>query len=285
MEWFVQTADGRTLAVEDVGDRSGRPVLVHVGTPNSRHLYGRTVADATARGLRLISYDRPGYGESTPRPGRAMADCASDVRAICASVGIDRLAMWGLSGGGPHLLACAALLPDLVTAAASLCSPAPYDAEGLDWFAGFSPAAAEEVRLMFDDPAAARATFEDERQHYLATSPAELAQVMQTHSPHADLAFLTDEATCMRQALAAGIEGSWDDCVAQVTPWGFDLARISVPVLLLHGRQDKSVPVGHGEWLAAHIPGVDARLLDNEGHGTLRENRIGEVHAWLTERS
>ena len=138
---------------------------------------------------------------------------------------------------------------------------------------------------MFDDPAAARATFEEERQHYLATSPAELGQELQTHSPHADLAFLTDEAACMRQALAAGIEGSWDDCVAQVTPWGFDLARISVPVLLLHGRQDKSVPVGHGEWLAARIPGVEARLLDNEGHGTLRENRIGEVHAWLTERS
>jgi pimeloyl-ACP methyl ester carboxylesterase len=88
MEWFVQTGDGRTLAVEDAGDRTGRPVLVHVGTPNSRHLYGRTVADAAARGLRLISYDRPGYGESTPQPGRAMADCASDVRAICASPGI-----------------------------------------------------------------------------------------------------------------------------------------------------------------------------------------------------
>ena len=285
MEWFVQTADGRTLAVEDAGDRAGRPVLVHVGTPNSRHLYGRTVADATARGLRLISYDRPGYGESTPQPGRAMADCVSDVRAICASLGIDRLAMWGLPGGGPHLLACAALLPDLVTAAASLCSPAPYDAEGLDWFAGFSPAAVEEVRLMSDDPAAARATFEEERQHYLATSPAELARELQSHSPHADLAFLTDESACMQQALAAGIEGSWDDCVAQVTPCGFDLARISVPVLLLHGRQDKSVPVGHGEWLAAHIPGVQARLLDNEGHGTLRENRIGDVHAWLTQRS
>jgi pimeloyl-ACP methyl ester carboxylesterase len=146
MEWFVRTPDGRTLAVEDAGDRAGRPVLVHVGTPNSRHLYGRTVADATARGLRLISYDRPGYGESTPRPGRTMADSAGDVRAICKSLGIERLAMWGLSGGGPHLLACAALLPDLVTAAASLCSPAPYDAEGLDWTGGFSPAAVEEVR-------------------------------------------------------------------------------------------------------------------------------------------
>src|SRR6202042_2634095 len=102
----------------------------------SRRLYGRNVSDAAGRGLRLISYDRPGYGGSTPQPGRTVADCAADVRAICAELGIGRLAMWGISGGGPHLLACAALLPDLVTAAASLASLAPYEAEGLDYFAG-----------------------------------------------------------------------------------------------------------------------------------------------------
>ena len=91
-----------------------------------------TAADAAVRGLRLIGYDRPGYGGSTPHPGRSVADCAADVRAICAELGIDRLAMWGISGGGPHVLACAALLPDLVTAAASLASLAPIGAEGLD---------------------------------------------------------------------------------------------------------------------------------------------------------
>ena len=111
MEWSVQTPDGRTLAVEDEGDRDGRPVMVHVGTPNSRHLYGRTIADATARGLRLISYDRPGYGESTSQPGRTIADCAGDARAICQALSIDRLAMWGLSGGGPHVLSVPGCCP------------------------------------------------------------------------------------------------------------------------------------------------------------------------------
>src|ERR1700689_3320637 len=164
MEWFVTAADGRTLAVEDAGDRDGRPVLVHVGTTGGRRLYGpRTLADAGRRQLRLISYDRPGYGGSTPQPGRSMADCASDVRAICAALGIERLAMWGLSGGGPHVLACAALLPDLVAAAASLCSPAPIDAEGLNWFGGFSQDAVDEANLMFDDEPAARALFEKGR--------------------------------------------------------------------------------------------------------------------------
>jgi pimeloyl-ACP methyl ester carboxylesterase len=110
------------MAVEEAGDPNGRPVLVHMGTPNSRHLYQPVAIDAAVRGLRLISYDRPGYGGSSPmapQPGRSVADCAADVRAICAELGIDRLAMWGISGGGPHVLACAALLPDLVTAPAS----------------------------------------------------------------------------------------------------------------------------------------------------------------------
>src|SRR5579859_6624876 len=136
MERTVQTPDGRTLAVQENGDLDGSPVLVHMGTPNTRHLYPPISADAAARGMRLISYDRPGYGGSTPSPGRTVADCAEDVRAICAALGIDRLTTWGISGGGPHVLACAALLPGLVVAAASLASTAPYEAEGLDWYDG-----------------------------------------------------------------------------------------------------------------------------------------------------
>jgi pimeloyl-ACP methyl ester carboxylesterase len=278
MEWFVPAPDGRTLAVEDAGDRDGHPVLVHVGTPGGRRLYGpRTLADAERRELRLISYDRPGYGDSTAQPGRCTADCASDVRVICAALGIGRLAMWGLSGGGPHVLACAALLPDLVTAAASLASPAPYDAEGLDWLSGFSPDALE-------DHAAARALFAQGRQEMLEVPPAELALKLQAYSPGSDLALLTDEAISIQQAYAPGFEGGWDDCVAQITPWGFDVARISVPVLLLHGGQDRAVPFSHGQWLASHIPGVEAWFFDDEGHG-LRESHIEDVHAWLVDRS
>jgi pimeloyl-ACP methyl ester carboxylesterase len=163
VERTVRTADGRILAVEDAGYLAGRPVLVHNGTPMSRRLYGPNVADAAGRGLRLISYDRPGYGGSTPQPGRTVADCASDVRAICAALGIGRLAMWGLSGGGPHVLACAALLPDLVTAAAALGSCAPFEAEGLDWFAGMGSAVTAAYRQVFTDPAAARAAMDERR--------------------------------------------------------------------------------------------------------------------------
>src|SRR5215468_11254907 len=209
MERSVHTPDGRTLAVEDAGDPAGRPVLVHMGSPNSRHLYGPNVADAAARGLRLVSYDRPGYGGSTPRPGYSVADCAGDVRAICAALDIDRLAMWGISGGGPYLLACAALLPDLVVAAASLASPAPYAAKGLDWFAGMGQDNADDFRLLLTDEDAARAKTDKDREEVLATPAGELAKALESLLTPVDAAVLQGEmaaylAYADREGLAPG---------------------------------------------------------------------------------
>jgi pimeloyl-ACP methyl ester carboxylesterase len=289
MERTVQTPDGRTLAVQESGDLDGSPVLVHNGTPNTRHLYPPVSADAAAHGLRLISYDRPGYGGSTPHPGRTTADCAGDVRAICAALGIGRLATWGISGGGPHVLACAALLPDLVVAAASLASPAPFAAAGLDWFAGMGQDNADDFRLITEDKAAARAKTEKEREEFLAASPSEIVSGMASLLTPTDAAVFTGEladflAWSMKEGLAPGVEGWWEDGVAETGPWGFELEQISVPVLVVHGRQDKFVPFAHGEWLAAHVPGAQPMLLDNDGHLTLETNRIGEIHTWLADR-
>jgi pimeloyl-ACP methyl ester carboxylesterase len=189
----VHTPDGRELAVEEAGDPAGRPVLVHGGTPNSRRLYGPHTGDAAERGLRLISYDCPGYGGSSPQPGRTVADCAADVRAICADLGIDRLATWGISGGGPHVLACAALLPDLVGAAASLASLAPFGADGLDYFAGMGQDNVEDTRLFLADEPAARAKKEQDRQESLAASPDDIASGIATLLTPTDAAVLTGE--------------------------------------------------------------------------------------------
>jgi pimeloyl-ACP methyl ester carboxylesterase len=284
----VHTADGRVLAVEETGDPAGRPVLVHGGTPNSRHLYSPHASDAAERGLRLISYDRPGYGESSPQPGRTVADCAADVRAICADLGIDRLVTWGISGGGPHVLACAALLPDLVCAAASLASLAPFDADGLDYFAGMGQENVDDTRLFLADEAEARAKTEKDREEFLAAAPDDIATGMATLLTPTDAAVLTGElakflTSSMQDGLAPGAQGWWED-TCMILPWGFDLAEISVPVLLLHGKHDMFVPFGHGEWLAAHIPGVEARLSEDDGHLTLFQYRVPEVHAWLSER-
>ena len=288
MQRTVHTADGRVLAVEEAGDPAGRPVLVHGGTPNSRHLYSPHASDAAERGLRLISYDRPGYGESSPQPGRTVADCAADVRAICGELGIDRLATWGISGGGPHVLACAALLPDLVCAVASLASLAPFDADGLDYFAGMGQENVDDTRLFLADEAEARAKTEKDREEFLAAGPDDIATGMATLLTPTDAAVLTGElakflTSSMQDGLAPGAQGWWED-TCMILPWGFDLADISVPVLLLHGKHDMFVPFGHGEWLAAHIPSVEARLSEDDGHLTLFQYRVPEVHAWLSER-
>jgi pimeloyl-ACP methyl ester carboxylesterase len=287
MERVVRTPDGRTLAIQEAGDPAGRPVLVHNGSPNSRHLYGPNARDAAARGLRLICYDRPGYGGSSPQPGRTVADCAGDARAICAELGIGRLAMWGISGGGPHVLACAALLPDLVSAAASLASPAPYGSAGLDYFAGMGRENRDDIRLFLADEASAREKAGRDRELLLAARPEDAGNAFESLLTPADAAVLSGELaeyliSSAQDGMAPGSQGWFDDnCI--VRPWGFSLAGITVPVLLLHGRQDMFVPFGHGEWLAAHIPGVEARLLDDDGHLTLLQNRIPEVHAWLSE--
>ncbi len=285
----VTTPDGRTLAIEIAGDPQGRPVLVQLGTPNSRRLYGPNVADARERGLKLISYDRPGYGGSTPMPERTIADCATDVRAICDALEAERIAVWGISGGGPHALACAALLGDLVAAVASLASPAPYGADGLDYFAGMGSENAEDFELTIADPAAARAKLERDRLEYLEIEPEQLREAITTLLSPTDRAVLDGElaeyvAACHRDGLAPGGQGWWDDSRAFVEDWGFSVGDISVPLLLLHGREDMFVPFAHGQWLSEHIPGVEACLLDADGHLTLLTNRVPEVHAWLAER-
>jgi pimeloyl-ACP methyl ester carboxylesterase len=286
MDHVVDTTNGRHLAVEEGGDPNGIPVLVHNGTPNSRLLYKHHVADAAARGIRLISYDRPGYGGSSPAPGRTVADCADDIRAICAALKIDRLLTWGVSGGGPHVLASAALMPDLVVAAASVASLAPYGAEGLDYYQGMGQLNADDIRLYFRDKAAARAKVDIDRAEMLAATPDEVAAMLASLLSGPDAAVLSgDLAEYLEMSTQSGLEpggeGWWEDGSAHLEPWGFDLDAIAVPVLLLHGEQDQFVPFGHGVWLAAHIPGVEARLTADDGHLTLSEHRIPEVHEWL----
>jgi pimeloyl-ACP methyl ester carboxylesterase len=195
--------------------------------------------------------------------------------------------MWGISGGGPHVLACAALLPDLVVAAASLASLAPYGAAGLDWYAGMGQDNVDDFRLYFADREAARQKTAKDREQALAETPEGVAKGLQTLLTPTDAAVLTGELAeylvwSTKQGLGPGDEGWWEDAEAHAGPWGFELGQISVPVLLLHGREDLFVPFGHGEWLARHIPGVTARLLDHDGHLTLLERRIGEVHDWLS---
>lgn len=281
----VITPDGRALMVEEGGDYAGLPFLVHNGTPNSRHIYGPWLEDATRHGIRLISYDRPGYGGSTPQPGRSVADCAEDVRAIAQALGLPRLGVWGLSGGGPHALACAALLPDLVAAVSVIGSIAPYGAPGLDYFAGMGTSNVDEIKLYLSDPATSREKARQDRLDALQRTPDQIGDWLKTLLTPVDRAALNDDlaawlALTATDGLASSDEGWWDDGVAHLSPWGFDLEAIAIPVQVWHGRHDQFVPFQHGAWLAAHIPGAEPHLEDAEGHLSLL-NRVPEIHRWL----
>jgi pimeloyl-ACP methyl ester carboxylesterase len=282
-------ADGRSLTVREGGDPAGVPMLAHFGTPGSSLLYGPHLRDAERRGVRLFSYDRPGYGGSTRKRGRTVADCAADVTAICDALGVERFCAWGLSGGGPHVLATAALLPDRVAAVAALASVAPFDAEGLDYTAGMGELNVVTFEAIVAGDGPHWAQLERDHADLLAATPEDIVEAWRSLLGPADLAVLTDSyAAWVHENTLAGVatsaEGWFDDEVAVVEPWGFALESIRVPVLYRHGEQDRFVPISHGEWLAKHIPGVEARLTPGDGHLTILETGYGEVQDWLLER-
>jgi pimeloyl-ACP methyl ester carboxylesterase len=282
------SVDGRTLAVADAGNESGPAVVVNHGTPGSRLLWRELIEDAEARGMRLIGYDRPGYGGSDPQPGRTAADAAGDVGAIADALGIEKLAVEGGSGGGPHALACAALLPDRVVAVASLAGVAPYPAEGLDWLDGMGQDNLDEFVATLAGREALERYLGKKVSEMLTAEPKAIAEALLSLLSPPDRAVLTGElAEYFHEATRVGVEeqldGWIDDDFVFVNPWGYRLEDIRVPVQLWHGAHDRFVPIAHGRWLAERIPGVDAHLTDEDGHLTIQLRRIGEVHAWLLE--
>ena len=287
--YSVSTESGREIRVMVSGQPNGVPVLVHHGTPGSTLLYPPWVEDAQRRGIRLISYERPGYGGSTSHPGRSVASAAEDVATIAKQLGLDRLSVWGGSGGGPHALACAALLPELIVAAAAYASPAPYPADGLDWFAGMAEDNIEEFRTALDGRGPLEQSVEAQAPGLVNADPKAFVQAFRSLLSPADAAVMTEDlASFLIDHLREGIQdrrdGWIDDDIAFVTPWGFELTQIRIPVLLMHGEQDWFVPFSHGEWLASRIANVDARFSADDGHLTLSALRVPEIHAWLLDK-
>ena len=290
MERDVAAPDGRNLRVRQAGDPAGFPVFFHHGTPMAGCIYEPWAADATERGLRLVAHDRPGYGGSTPQPGRKVADVAADVAAIADVFELDRFATWGTSGGGPHALACGALLGDRVTAVATFAGVGPYGAPGLDFLVGMGEDNVTEFGKAVEGREQLVPLLEEWRTTILAAGPDEVLAGLESVVSEVDREVLSGDMAayfhdCDRIALVDGVEGWVGDDLAFTQPWGFELDDVRVPVLLWQGRQDLMVPFEHGRWLAERLPKVEARLVPEEGHLTLIERRVPETHAWLKERS
>jgi pimeloyl-ACP methyl ester carboxylesterase len=273
----IRLPDGRVLHAYDTGP-AGEDLSVcwHHGTPNVGHPPTPWFEEAERLGLRFFSFDRPDYGGSSPHPGRTVGDVATDAAVVADALGIDRFGALGHSGGGPHALACAALLPGRVVAAASVSGPAPYDADGLDWFDGMAEAGVASNR------AAARG-----REARVAHE--------QTGDPEADFGFTAGDEEALgtrwswllsvvRPAIEGGPAGAIADDLAEVSPWGFAPAAITAPVLLVHGDADRVVPVAHGRWLATHVPGAELWVRPGDGHITVLDAGP-PILAWLRDRA
>jgi pimeloyl-ACP methyl ester carboxylesterase len=266
----VRLPDGRRLDLRVSGPAGGFPLVFHHGTPGAVTPVRALERAAHARGLRLVTTSRPGYGDSTRQPGRAVVDVAADTAAVLAAIGAGRCLVAGWSGGGPHALACGARL-DAAAAVLVIAGLAPCGADGLDWMAGMG----EENVVEFS---AAVAGEDQLRPHLLAEgeqlkdiTAAGLVSSMRTLLPDADKAVLTGEfaedlAASFREAVRTGVDGYLDDELAFTAPWGFGVEEISVPVMIWHGTADLMVPFSHGQWLAAQLPGASAHLEQGQGH-------------------
>ena len=292
LEHRVTTPDGRTLAVAEWGDPHGLPLIGVHGTPGSRISWWQDPTIYARHGLRRLSVDRAGYGDSTRAPGRAVVDFVADIVAIVDALGVEQFAITGGSGGGPHVLACAALLPDRVVRCLAQVSVAPFGPGGLpreEWLAGMTKGNVAEFEAALVGEPAIRELCLAERGPLLERLQAGNPDVF---GGNYDLAEADREqmqrhqAPMAAQALEAlkdGVDGWVDDDMAFVRPWGFDVASIRVPVRLVYGRADTLVPAAHGDWLAAHVPGAVAEVSEVGHMGS--DDDVERHYAWLAGES
>ena len=267
----ITLPDGRTLELEVSGPDDGPVIVFHHGTPGASAALPAHVRAAAARGHRFVTTSRAGYAVSTRDAGRSVADAVADTAAVLDHLGVDTCLTMGWSGGGPHALACGALLPDRVRGVTVIAGVAPYEATGLDFLAGMGPENVEEFGAALQGEAQLRPFLEAQRSELIELTPEEVAASLGGLVPPVDVASLTGElaetlATEFRLGLRAGVDGWLDDDLAFTRHWGFELADLAVPTYLWQGSEDLMVPFAHGEWLAAHIPGVVAHLEQGEGH-------------------
>ena len=265
--------DGRVVAVGTWGAPDGLPVVALHGTPGGRLYRHPDDAQLAATGARLVTYDRPGYGRSDRAAGRRVADAARDVEAVADALGLDRFAVVGTSGGGPHCLAVAALLPHRVLRARAVVSVAPFDAPGLSWFEGMDEANVREFGWAVDGEAVLRPELERMAADLVRRAAADPSTVLGDYALSAeDQLALRDPvmqqlvAQAVPETFARGVSGWVDDDLAFVRPWGFDVRDITVPVEIWYGEHDVLVPAAHGAWLAAHVPGAEVRVDPRGGH-------------------
>jgi pimeloyl-ACP methyl ester carboxylesterase len=239
------TPDGRVLRYCLYGPADGVPVIAHHGTPGTRWERPDVIEAIKEAGLRVLLHGRPGFG-STRQPHRVVADVAEDVRLLADGQGWEQFAVTGFSGGGPHALACAALLPERVIRCSTVAGIAPPDALGpdfmgtLDWA---KDASKGEDLLRTDLTRRGQkilAEIEPGVQGSIGAGSGTPGRVVR-----------------MRATCVDGLDGWIDDYLALIRPWGFDLSMIAAPISVWYGSEDEKTTREHTEWLLANVPGAE----------------------------
>jgi pimeloyl-ACP methyl ester carboxylesterase len=287
-EGQAKTQDGRTLAFVERGASDGIPVLVCHGTPGSRLTRHPDPTMYERHGVRMVVYDRPGYGLSDPQLGRSVADAAADVAAIADELGFERFAVVGGSGGAPHALACGALLGDRVIRVGALVTPAPSDSPDFDFFTDLAEINVKEFSAALEG----REAIEAHLQPYvdeLRRDPGAVIQEIETELPDRDRAILAreDVRAVLRdsfvEAVRQGSRGWADDDLAFAKPWGFEPEEVKSEVRLWQGELDVLAPRRHGEYVASRLSNGHFELLEGAGHFLDEEWAV--VLDWLAARA
>ncbi len=280
------TANGNRIDYFDINSDATDVLIYHPGTPGAGPVEHAIVDAAIANDLRVIELVRPGYGSSSRVPGRTVADVAALTAEIADHVGADRFVSMGWSGGGPHVLATAALLPTRCAAAMCIAGVGMFGREDLDFLAGMGQDNIDEFGAACAGEEPLREMLEAIGNELRTITGPTIVQAMESLLPPIDQASLTGEhgeemAAVFRWAVGTGIDGWLDDDLAFVDQWGFELSQISIPVQIWQGSEDLMVPFAHGQWLAKHIPHADVQLLDGEGHLSIGEPALERGFAFL----
>jgi pimeloyl-ACP methyl ester carboxylesterase len=276
---IVTLPNGRQLDVEVTGPEDGTTLLFLHGTPSTAHQLRPMQRAASARGLRLVTYSRPGYARSTRDAGRTVSSCVPDIAAVLDHVGAARCLVAGWSGGGPHALAAGAGLPDRVAGVLSIASVGPHDAPDLDFLAGMGDGNIAEFGAAARGENVLRAALGPMASGLASGDPTELLAELGSVLSEVDRAampgeFGEDVVASFIEAVRGGVDGWLDDDLAFLRPWGFALADIDVPVFLWQGDQDLMVPAAHGRWLAGTLPHPVPHLVTGEGHLSILRNSV-----------